>query len=63
VRIPVFEWLARTEANKVTASPLSTEGPVLVPLTLPVSFLSSKWFGSWLHGFLRGVDNVLDDLQ
>lgn len=51
------------EANNLTASPSSTEGPVLVPLTLPVSFLSSKWSGSWLHGFFRGVDDVLDDLQ
>lgn len=46
-----------------TASPSSTEGPVLVPLTPPVSFLSNKWSGLWLHGFFRGVDNVLDDLS
>jgi hypothetical protein len=51
------------EANNVTASPSSMEGRVLVLLTLPVSFPSSKWFGSWLHGFFRGADSVLDDLQ
>ena len=50
-------------ANNLTASLSSTEGPVLVPLTLPVSFLSNKWSGSWLHGFFSGADNVLDDLQ
>ena len=48
--------------NTLTASPSSTEGRVLVLLTLPVSFLSNKWSGSWLHGFFRGVDDVLDDL-
>jgi hypothetical protein len=50
-------------ANKHIASLSSTEGLVLVPLTLPVSFLSSKRSGSWLHGFFRGADNVHDDLQ
>jgi hypothetical protein len=51
------------EANSYTASQSSTEGPVLVPLTLPVSFPSSKCSGSWLHGVFRKVDDVLDDLQ